>query len=459
MTLIKSISGFRGTIGGQAGQNLTPVDIVESAAAYGEWLKGSDPHPLVIIGRDGRSTGPILTDLVRATLVSQGIHVLDIGLTTTPTIEMYIPYLEADGGIIFSASHNPMEWNALKLFNEKGEFITAEDGQEIINISNKRAFFFTKYQTVGRIGYADDAIEYHIKRVLEHPWVEVDKIKEKKYKVVVDCINSTGSISIVPLLEKLGCEVIPIFDQIEGEFEHDPEPLEQNIEVLLQTVRDESADLGIAVDPDVDRIAFISENGMMFGEEYTIVAIADYLFDKQLIHRSVSNLSSTRALNDICQKYGGDYASSAVGEVNVVQKMKETGALFGGEGNGGVIVGDLHYGRDALIGAALFLSGLAHFDHSVDEWKEKLPRYYMSKLKVALTPKMDPDEILRLLKEKYADENIDVQDGLKIDFAEHWVHIRKSNTEPIVRIYTEARTLEKAREIARSFKSEIQNLY
>lgn len=459
MTLIKSISGFRGTIGGQVGENLTPVDIVESAAAYGEWLKGSDPHPLVIIGRDGRSTGPILTDLVRATLVSQGIHVLDIGLTTTPTIEMYIPYLEADGGIIFSASHNPMEWNALKLFNEEGEFISAEDGQDIINISNKRAFFFTKYQTVGKIGYSDDALEYHMKRVLEHPWVLVDKIKKKKYKVVVDCINSTGSISIVPLLEKLNCEVIPIFDQIEGEFEHDPEPLEKNLEVLLQTVREESADLGIAVDPDVDRIAFVSENGTMFGEEYTIVAIADYLFDRQLIHRSVSNLSSTRALQDICHKYGGDYASSAVGEVNVVQKMKDTGALFGGEGNGGVIVGDLHYGRDAVMGAALFLSGLAHFDLSVDEWKEKLPRYYMSKLKVALTPKMNPDDILHLMKEKYANENIDVQDGLKIDFPDYWVHIRKSNTEPIVRIYTEAPTLDKAREIARSFKSEIQDLY
>ncbi|SRR5690606_6237892 len=459
MTLIKSISGFRGTIGGQAGENLTPVDIVESSAAYGEWLKGSSPQPTVIIGRDGRSTGPVLTDLVRATLVSQGINVIDIGLTTTPTLEMYIPYKDADGGIIFSASHNPMEWNALKLFNSKGEFISAEDGQEIIRISDKRAFFFSKYQSIGSSETADDALDYHIERVLEHPWVLVDEIRKKRFRIVVDCVNSTGSLSIIPLLERLKCEVIPIFDQIEGEFEHDPEPLEKNLEVLLKKVREESADLGIAVDPDVDRIAFVTEAGEMFGEEYTIVAIADYLFDNKLIDRSISNLSSTRALNDICQKYAGKYAASAVGEVNVVKKMKETETAFGGEGNGGVIVGDLHFGRDALIGAALFLSGLAHFDLSASEWKEKLPAYSMSKLKVALTPKMDADHILSILENKYADENVDLQDGLKIDFPDRWVHIRKSNTEPIVRIYTEAPTLEIARELARSFKSQIQELY
>ena len=459
MTLIKSISGFRGTIGGKAGKNLTPVDIVESSAAYGEWLKGSTLQPSVIIGRDGRSTGPILTDLVRATLISQGINVIDIGLTTTPTLEMYIPYKEADGGIIFSASHNPMEWNALKLFNAEGEFISAEDGQEIIRISELRSFFFTKYQSIGRTEKADDALVYHITQVLEHPWVRVDEIKKKKFRIVVDCVNSTGSLSIIPLLQQLNCDVIPIFDQIEGEFEHDPEPLEKNLEVLLKKVREESADLGIAVDPDVDRIAFVTEDGQMFGEEYTIVAIADYLFYNKLIDRSISNLSSTRALNDICQKYGGDYATSAVGEVNVVKKMKETGAVFGGEGNGGVIVGDLHFGRDALIGAALFLSGLAHFDLSVSAWKKKLPSYHMSKLKVALTPGMDADNILSQLENKYTGENVDLQDGLKIDFPDQWVHIRKSNTEPIVRVYTEAQTLEKARDLARSFKSQIQELY
>lgn len=459
MTLIKSISGFRGTIGGQPGDNLTPVDIVESAAAYGEWLKGSDPRPTVIIGRDGRSTGPILTDLVRATLISQGIHVIDIGLTTTPTLEMYIPHKNANGGIIFSASHNPMEWNALKLFNQKGEFISADDGEEIIHISNNRSFFFTKHQSIGEVETANDALEYHINQVLGHPWVLGDQVKEKKYKIVVDCINSTGSLSIVPLLEKMNCEVIPIFDKIEGKFEHDPEPLEQNLGVLLQTVRNESADLGIAVDPDVDRIAFVTDEGHMFGEEYTIVAIADYLFDRKLINRSVSNLSSTRALKDICLKYGGEYACSAVGEVNVVEKMKETGALFGGEGNGGVIVGNLHYGRDALIGAALFLSGLAHFDFQPSEWKSRLPEYHMSKMKVALTPQMVPDEIIHQLKTIYKDEKIDEQDGLKIDFPDSWVHIRKSNTEPIIRIYTEGPSLEKARNIARSFKSEIQDLY
>lgn len=459
MALIKSISGFRGTIGGKAGENLTPVDIVESAAAFGEWLKGSNPRPLVIIGRDGRSTGSILTDLVRATLISQGIHVLDIGLTTTPTIEMYIPYKEADGGIIFSASHNPMNWNALKLFNEKGEFISADDGREVIRISDNRAFYFSKYLSIGQTSSENNAIDYHIQRVLEHPWVQADQIRKHKWKIVVDCVNSTGSISIVPLLEQLGCEVIPIFDQIGGEFEHDPEPLEKNLQVLLDRVREESADLGIAVDPDVDRIAFVTSEGEMFGEEYTIVAIADYLFDRKWIERSVSNLSSTRALRDICLKYGGEYEASAVGEVNVVTKMKETGAMFGGEGNGGVIVSDLHYGRDSLIGAALFLSGLAHFGISATEWRAKLPAYYMSKLKVALTPDMNADEILASLENKYAGEQVDLQDGLKIDFPNYWVHIRKSNTEPIVRIYTEAETLEKAREVARTFKSQIQELY
>jgi phosphomannomutase len=459
MTLIKSISGFRGTIGGKAGENLTPVDIVESTAAYGEWLKESTPLPLVIIGRDGRSTGLILTDLVRATLISQGINVIDIGLTTTPTLEMYIPFKEADGGIIFSASHNPMDWNALKLFNEKGEFISAEDGKRIIEISENRAFFFSKYQSIGTIEKADDAMAHHIQKILEHPWVLKKEIEKRKFRIVVDCINSTGSLSILPLLRKLNCDVIPIFDQITGEFEHDPEPLEKNLDVLLNTVKTESADLGIAVDPDVDRIAFITEEGMMFGEEYTIVAIADYLFDNKLIEKSVSNLSSSRALNDISQKHGGSYQASAVGEVNVVNKMKESGAIYGGEGNGGVIVGDLHYGRDAVMGAALFLSGLAHFDITASEWKSRLPEYHMSKMKVALTPAMNADKILTSLENKYKDEKLYLQDGLKIDFPDFWVHIRKSNTEPIIRIYTEATTLEKAKEVARSFKSQIQDLY
>lgn len=459
MTLIKSISGFRGTIGGQVGDNLTPIDIVESAAAYGQWLKASYPSPLVIIGRDGRNTGPILTDLVRSTLISQGIQVIDIGLTTTPTLEMYIPYRKAQGGIIFSASHNPMEWNALKLFNEKGEFISGADGEEIIDISSKRSFLFTTYQKIGTYELADDAIDHHISRVIQHPWVMADIIREKRFKIVVDCVNSTGSISLIPLLQKLNCQVIPLFDEIKGEFEHDPEPLEKNLVQLLQTVREESADLGIAVDPDVDRIAFVTEEGNMFGEEYTIVAIADYLFSMSFIDSSISNLSSTRALSDICNRYGGKYAASAVGEVNVVQKMKDTGAKFGGEGNGGVIVSDLHYGRDALIGAALLLSGLAHLGIKLSEWKSRLPEYHMSKLKVALTPGMEPDEILKHLQSKYASEKLSTEDGLKIDFEDSWVHIRKSNTEPIVRIYTEGPTLEKSRTLARAFKSEIQDLF
>lgn len=459
MTLIKSISGFRGTIGGKPGENLTPIDIVESTAAYGEWLKESYPNPLVVIGRDGRSSGKMLTYLAQATLAMQGIDVIDIGLTTTPTLEMYIPYKEADGGIIFSASHNPMNWNALKLFNSKGEFISKEAGERIIEISDKRAFIFSKYQSLGDIIQAKDAIDYHIEAVINHPWVQKDNIEKKKYKIVVDCVNSTGSLSILPLLTMLNCEVVSIFDTINGEFSHDPEPLEKNLQSLLGKVREESADLGIAVDPDVDRIAFVTEKGDMFGEEYTIVAIADYLFDLQLIDRCVSNLSSSRALKDVSAQYDGSYQASAVGEVNVVNMMKETGALFGGEGNGGVIVGDLHYGRDALIGAALFLSGLAHFDLKASEWKKKLPEYHMAKLKASIPSIVSPDEILNTLKNIYVNENIDVTDGLKIDFPDHWIHIRKSNTEPILRIYTEAQSLEKALELARHFKAQIQDLY
>jgi len=458
VTLIKSISGFRGTIGGKAGDNFTPVDIVESAAAYGEWIKESNPSPTIMIGRDGRNSGPLVQQLVSATLQAQGIDVIDLGLTTTPSIEVYIPHKKATGGIMISASHNPMEWNALKFFNEKGEFISAEDGQRIIEISRDRDFFFVSHEKIGSLSRDDGAIRYHINEILDHRWVLKDAVREKRLKVVVDCINSTGSISVLPLLKAFDCEIIPINEEISGQFAHDPEPLVQNLTELIDKVKTEKADLGIAVDPDVDRVAFVDENGDMFGEEYTIVAIADYLHDKGFIDRTVSNLSSSRALRDVTQSHKGEYFASAVGEVNVVTEMKKRGAVFGGEGNGGVIAGDFHYGRDALIGVALFLSGFVHFERTVSEWKQNLPSYEMAKVKVDLPSNTDPDQIIKTMVDRYKDENVNLIDGLKIDFPEYWVHIRKSNTEPIFRIYTEAPTFEQAKEIARTFKAEIQHL-
>lgn len=458
MTLIKSISGFRGTIGGTAGDNFTPIDIVESAAAFGEWLKESYPQPSVVIGRDGRSSGPLVQQLVSATLQAQGIDVIDIGQTTTPTAEVFIPYKKAAGGIMISASHNPMEWNALKFFNADGEFISADDGKRIIEISDNRDFFFVSHEKIGSSAAEEGAIDHHIREILNHRWVNPDKIRQRKFKIVADCINSTGSISMLPLLEALNCEVIPLHSEISGTFAHDPEPLVQNLTTLIEKVKSEKADLGIAVDPDVDRVAFVDERGEMFGEEYTIVAIADYLLDKNFIDRTVSNLSSSRALKDVTRRYDGEYYASAVGEVNVVTEMKKRNAVFGGEGNGGVIAGDFHYGRDALIGIALFLSGCVHFNISASEWKQKLPPYEMAKVKVSLPADTDPDKIIQIMADRYREEEVDLTDGLKIDFPRYWVHIRKSNTEPVFRIYTEAGNQEEAKEIARTFKAEIQHL-
>lgn len=360
---------------------------------------------------------------------------------------------------MISASHNPMEWNALKLFNRLGEFISEKDGRKIIAISDARNFEFASYDQLGSFRTDDTAMAYHIERVLAHPWVKTEEIRQRKFKVVLDSVNSTGSLSIVPLMEQLGCEVISLNDEINGTFAHNPEPLKEHLEELLREVVGRGADLGIAVDPDVDRVAFVTEEGRMFGEEYTIVAIADYLFDDKCIDRSVSNLSSSRALRDICRRYDGGYEASAVGEVNVVEKMKETGAVFGGEGNGGVIVGNLHYGRDALIGVALFLSGCVHFDVQPSAWKARLPGYEMAKLKADLVDHVSPDEIIDRLAKKYASEEISLADGLKIDFPGHWVHIRRSNTEPILRIYTEAENQESAVRLAEEFRDEIRKLF
>lgn len=458
MTLIKSISGFRGTIGGSVGDNLTPIDIVENTAAFGQWvLNKATGKASIVIGRDGRNTGKIVSDLVTGTLLSMGIDVIDTGLTTTPTLEMYVRKVNADGGIIFSASHNPMNWNALKLLNSEGEFISKSDGEELLQLIVDRKIDFVDYASIGKLTNSTDSIDYHISRVLEHPWVLKDEIRKKKFTIVVDCINSTGSISLIPLLEKLHCHVIAINDDISGKFSHDPEPLEKNLSELIQTVVRENADLGISVDPDVDRVAFIREDGKMFGEEYTIVAIAQYLLHKNLITNTVSNLSSTRALSDITNKFNQKYHASAVGEVNVVEMMKKQKSLFGGEGNGGVIVPELHYGRDALIGTALFLSGMVHFDIKPSDWKQKLPQYEMAKEKVKLVKGINPDDILKKLEREYQSERLNTIDGLKIEFEDHWVHMRKSNTEPIIRIYTEGKSKDKAQAVADKFKQKIMS--
>lgn len=458
MTFIKSISGFRGTIGGSVGNNLTPIDIVENTAAYGQWILEKYRKATIVLGRDGRNTGPMVAGLVQNTLLAMGIDVVDIGLTTTPTLEMYVPKIKAQGGIILSASHNPMNWNALKILNEKGEFISQRDGQDLLTIIAKQSYEFVDYQSIGTYRKADDAIPYHIDKILHHPWVATEAIRAKKMTVVVDCVNSTGALSILPLLEQFNCTVIPLNEEIKGEFSHNPEPLEKNLTELINHLQSGKADLGIAVDPDVDRIAFISETGEMFGEEYTNVAIAHYLFDKNLITKTVSNLSSSKALSDITRKYGGQYYASAVGEINVVEKMKAVNAEFGGEGNGGVIVPNLHYGRDGLMGAALFLSGMVHFNYSVSEWKDQLPIYYMAKEKASLDPGSQPDDLIQKLVQQFQNENIDTVDGLKINFESSWVHLRKSNTEPIIRIYTEAPTQAEADEIAQKFKSILLSL-
>jgi phosphomannomutase len=452
VTLIKSISGIRGTIGGKPVDNLTPVDVVECTAGFGVWLKRRGLPPKIVVGRDGRLSGNLVSQLAIQTLIAMGIDVIDTGLSTTPTVEMMVPRLGAGAGIIFTASHNPKEWNALKFLNERGEFISAQDGEEIIEIIKSKDLIFSDVDNLGNYAQVNDAISYHIRKILEYKHINVEKIKSAALRVVVDCINSTGAISVPPLLDALGVSYTLINDDDFGQFAHNPEPLPKHLEQLSSTVIHTSSHLGISIDPDVDRLAFVCEDGSMFGEEYTLVAIADFILGKEK-GNTVSNLSSTRALSDITIKHGGRYSASAVGEVNVVNEMKRTNALIGGEGNGGVIVPDLHYGRDALAGIAIFLSLLAEKKLTMTALKASYPVYEIIKDKMDLTPDTDVDILYNKLKKEFSDEKLNDVDGLKIDFAEGWVHMRKSNTEPIIRIYAEAKDINTAQKLIQKVKS------
>lgn len=459
MTLIKSISGIRGTIGGNIGDNLTPIDVVKFAAAYGMWAKQQREKTTyrVVVGRDARISGEMVQQLVMNTLVGMGIHVIDLGLSTTPTVEMAVKMEHADGGIILTASHNPKQWNALKLLDKNGEFLNAEAGAEILKIASEETVSFVEIDNLGEITPNDAYIDLHIEEILELELVDAEAIKKAKFKIVVDGVNSTGGIAVPRLLEELGVQVVKLYCEPNGHFPHNPEPLKEHLTDICELVPKENADLGVVVDPDVDRLAFIDEKGNMFGEEYTLVAVADYVLGRKK-GDTVSNLSSSRALRDVTEKHGGTYHASAVGEVNVVQKMKETHAVIGGEGNGGIIFPELHYGRDSLVGIALFLTYLAEKNIPVSELRKEYPSYFMSKNKIELTPGLDVDGILQKMAEKYSTEKISTIDGVKIDFPENWVHLRKSNTEPIIRIYTEAKSQQEADVLAEKIMEEIREI-
>lgn len=459
MTLIKSISGIRGTIGGKVGDNLTPVDAVKFASAYGTFLKQQIQKDKlkVVIGRDARISGPMIHNLVVNTLIGLGIDVIDLGLSTTPTVEVAVPLEQADGGIILTASHNPKQWNALKLLNAKGEFLSGADGAKILEIAEAEAFDFSEVDDLGEITVNDAYMDIHIDEVLELPLVDADAVAQRKFKVVVDGVNSSGGIIIPKLLEQMGVEVVKLYCTPDGHFPHNPEPLKEHLGDICKLVVEEQADFGIVVDPDVDRLAFISNDGEMFGEEYTLVAVADYVLSKTP-GNTVSNMSSSRALRDITEKHKGLYEASAVGEVNVVEKMKATNAIIGGEGNGGIIYPELHYGRDSLVGVALFLTHLAGMDCTVAELRASYPQYFMSKNKIELTPQIDVDGVMATIAKQYAAENISTIDGVKIDFPTEWVHLRKSNTEPIIRIYTEAPTQAEADALAMRFVNELKTV-
>ncbi len=459
MTLIKSISGIRGTIGGNPGDNLTPIDAVKFASAYGVFLKKRNPNQSnlkVVIGRDARISGKMISSLVANTLVGIGIDVIDLGLSTTPTVEVAVPLEEADGGIILTASHNPKQWNALKLLNEKGEFLSGDDGKEILATAESDNYDFAEVDNLGSYSKDSSYLEKHIQEVLNLELVDVDAIQKANFKVVVDGVNSTGGIFIPALLKELNVECIELYCTPNGHFPHNPEPLKEHLTDISELVVKENADFGIVVDPDVDRLALICEDGSMFGEEYTLVACADYVLGRLGGGNTVSNLSSSRALRDVTQSHGGNYQASAVGEVNVVVKMKETNAAIGGEGNGGIIYPESHYGRDSLVGVALFLYQLAHKKVSCKALRESYPSYFMSKNKIQLTPQIDVDAILKTMANTYANEEVNTIDGVKIDFAEEWIHLRKSNTEPIIRIYTEAKSQAAADALAERFIGEIK---
>ena len=459
MTLIKSISGIRGTIGGSVGTNLTPIDTVKFAAAYGTWIKQqrTKDHYRVVVGRDARISGAMVQNLVMNTLIGLGIDVIDLGLSTTPTVEIAVPLEKADGGIILTASHNPKQWNALKLLDQNGEFLNAEHSQRVLDIAEADAMEFAAVDDLGTLTENQAYFDIHIDEVLDLEFVNVKAISDCKFKVVVDAVNSTGGIAIPLLLERLGVEAVKLHCEPNGQFPHNPEPLKQHLTDLSEKVISSHADFGIAVDPDVDRLAFMDEKGVMFGEEYTLVACADYILS-QRPGNTVSNLSSTRALRDVTEKYGGTYTASAVGEVNVVNAMKANNAVIGGEGNGGIIYPESHYGRDALVGVALFLSLLAERKIAVSALRASYPSYFMSKKKIDLNPSIDVDAVLAGMEAKYAHEQISTIDGVKIDFPTEWVHLRKSNTEPIIRIYTEAPSQEKADVLADKIITKIKTI-
>lgn len=450
MTLIKSISGIRGTIGGRVGENLTPIDIVRFTAAYAEWLqqRNKGKRCRVAVGRDARISGEMVNNLVVGTLMGCGVDVLNLGLATTPTVEMAVIHEKTDGGIILTASHNPRQWNALKLLNEKGEFLSDTDGRQVLEIAESENFAFADVDKLGAIDDEYSFVDEHIEQIIKLKYVDVDAISRANFKVAIDCVNSAGGIALPRLLEALGVKnIVELYTDPTGDFPHNPEPLPEHLTQISKVIKEHKADVGFVVDPDVDRLAIINEDGSMFGEEYTLVACADYILS-QNPGNTVSNLSSTAALRDVTHKYGKEYYASAVGEVNVVAKMKEVNAIIGGEGNGGVILPELHYGRDALVGIALFLSHLAKSSMKCTELRRQYPNYFISKNKLELKQGLNPDVVLERIKGNFSTEKINTIDGLRIDFAEGWVHMRKSNTEPIIRIYAEAQTADKANELA-----------
>lgn len=459
MTLIKSISGIRGTIGGEAGDNLTPSDVVRFTAGYAQWVlrRVSSRRPVVAVGRDARISGEMVYSLVEGTLVGCGVDVIDLGLCTTPGVEMAVVAKGADGGIIITASHNPRQWNALKLLNGEGEFLNDAEGREVLRLADAPDFSYPGVDSLGSVVERCSFGDEHIDRVLALPLVDADAVRKRGFRVTVDAVNSVGGIVIPRLLERMGVEVDRLNCEPTGDFAHNPEPIASNLTQVMEAVRRNGSDMGIVVDPDVDRLAFVCEDGELFGEEYTLVAVADYVLSATP-GNTVSNLSSTRALKDVTERHGGSYAASAVGEVNVVAKMKEVGAVIGGEGNGGVIYPELHYGRDALVGVALFLTYLAQKNMKMTELRRSYPAYFASKNKIQLTPAIDVDKVLCEIKARYAGENVNDIDGVKIDFAESWVHLRKSNTEPIIRIYTEAKSMDEADALARRFMDEIKTI-
>ncbi len=458
MTLIKSISGIRGIIGGAPGEGLTPIDVVKYAAAYGTWLREATANKKIIIGRDARLSGPMVSSLVASTLQGLGLDVLDLGLSTTPTVEMAVVMEEAAGGIILTASHNPIQWNALKLLNSRGEFLSEEAGKAILDIADNERYTFAEVKKLGVYRTDDSFIRKHIDAILKLPLVKKDLIAEKNFRIAIDAVNSTGGIAVPMLLEALGVKQISEFYcDPDGHFPHNPEPLPENLGFISSEIANGAYDLGIVVDPDVDRLCFVNEDGSMFGEEYTLVAIADYVL-KNTPGNTVSNLSSTRALKDVTDKYGYEYTAAAVGEVNVVQKMKETKAVIGGEGNGGIIYPELHYGRDALVGIALFLSHLAEFGKSASMLRAKYPTYHISKNKIELTPSIDVDNVLAEIQKKYSKQPVNTIDGVRIEFGKEWVHLRKSNTEPIIRIYAESDTVSTSEHLANKLIMDIKEI-